>query len=190
MRAEPIILIVFLFAAGTSFAQTDQQKKAEEEELKKSYLYQWTDDKGVVHITDGLGKVPEKYRDKAVKLESPKRDESGQGEQRTYEQVTPADEEGREEDRKAEWQQRMKEARKRLADAERRYQELDQKRTEALGKWGGAASGHLEGRVEAERIEREMNPVRQNINDARNEVEVVIPEAARKAGVPPGWLRE
>jgi hypothetical protein len=35
-----------------------------------------------------------------------------------------------------------------------------------------------------------MKQVQKEKDDARNEVEVVIPEAARKAGVPPGWLRE
>jgi phage-related minor tail protein len=190
MRSGPIIMIVFLFAAGAVFAQTDQQKKTEDEELKKSYLYQWTDDKGVVHITDGLGKVPEKYRDKAVKLETPKRDESGQGEQRTFEQSTPAEQnEEREENNKAEWQQRMKLARQRLTDAERSYQELDQKRNEALVRWAGGASGRIEDRMEAERIEQEMKEAQKEKDDARREVEVVIPEAARKAGVPPGWLR-
>jgi hypothetical protein len=184
-------MIVFLFAAGMAFAQADQQKKTEDEELKKSYLYQWTDDKGVVHITDGLGKVPEKYRDKAVKLESPKKDEFGQGQQRIDERFTPAEQdEEREENSKAEWQQRMKLARQRLTDAERSYQELDQKRNEALVRWAGGASGRLEDRAQAERIEQEMKQVQKEKDDARNEVEVVIPEAARKAGVPPGWLRE
>ena len=190
MRSIITLTIAFLFAAGAVFAQVDQQKQPE---AKKSYLYKWTDDKGIAHITDGLGKVPKKYRDRAVQLESQSTDETT-GEQqlqkRTVAPPTYNDQTGIDEDRKAEWQERMKDARKRLADAEQRYRVLDQKRTEALGKWGGsAASGHLEGQAEAARIEQEMKQVRQEIDDARNQVENIIPDEARKAGVPPGWLR-
>jgi hypothetical protein len=35
-----------------------------------------------------------------------------------------------------------------------------------------------------------MKEVQKQIDEARNMVDVVIPEEARKAGVPPGWLRE
>jgi hypothetical protein len=35
-----------------------------------------------------------------------------------------------------------------------------------------------------------MKGVQSEIDAARNDLDVVIPEEARKAGVPPGWLRE
>jgi hypothetical protein len=186
MRSILLLTFVFLFTGGTVFAQADQQKQAE---VKKSYLYKWIDDKGVSHITDGLGKVPKRYRDRAVQMESQNTDETpavpqvlqGSG----YSDQTEIDHE-----RKLEWQDRMRDARKRLADAEQRYRELDRKRTEALEKWGGVASGHLEGREEANSIEQEMRQTQQEIDAARNQVENVIPDEARKAGVPPGWLRE
>jgi uncharacterized protein YukE len=191
MRSIITLTLVFFFAAVTVFAQVDQQKQPE---VKKSYLYKWTDDKGIAHITDGLGKVPKKYRDRAVQLESQSTDETT-GEQQLQKGAaapsTYTDQTGIDEDRKAEWQERMKDARKRQADAEQRYRELDQKRTEALGKWGGsAASGHLEGQEEAARIDQEMKQVQQEIDDAKNQIKNVIPDEARKAGVPPGWLRE
>ena len=44
--------------------------------------------------------------------------------------------------------------------------------------------------MKAQKIEEEMQQVQREIDSARNEVENVIPEQARKAGVPPGWLRE
>jgi len=191
MRSIITLTIVFVFAVVTVFAQVDQQKQPE---AKKSYLYQWTDDKGIAHITDGLGKVPKKYRDRAVQMESQSTEETTGEQQPQKGTVAPPtynDQTGIDEDKKAEWQERMKTARKRLADAEQRYRALDQQRTEAFGKWGGsAASGHLEGQEEAARIEQEMKQVRQEIDDARNQVENIIPDEARKAGVPPGWLRE
>ena len=182
MRISIMIVMVLLVTAGTAFSQTDQQQT--------NYLYQWTDEQGVVHITDGLGNVPQKYRDKALRMEQSKSKESGQpGQQGTY---TPRvlDEEGANADAKAEWQMRMKDARQRLAGAEQRYADLDQKRLEALGRWGGPASGQLSGPADAARIEEEMRAVQKEIDSIKREIEVVIPDEARKAGVPPGWLRE
>lgn len=189
MRSFIALTIVLLFAAGTVVAQVDQQKQPE---VKKSYLYQWIDDKGIAHVTDNLGAVPKKYREKVFIVEQPQsKEEPAQGRPQLSPPSSPVDVQGIEEDRKAEWQERMRDARKRQADAEQRYRELDQKRTDALGKWGGSAvSGRLEGQAEAARIEQEMKKVRQEIDDAKNQVENVIPEEARKAGVPPGWLRE
>jgi hypothetical protein len=189
MRSLITLTIVFLIAAGTAFAQVDQQKQAE---VKKSYLYKWIDDKGVAHVTDNLGMVPKQYREKVLVIEQPQRTEEPAARQP---QLSPPssseDDQWLEEDRKASWQERMRDARKRLADAKQRYRALDRKRIEALEKWGGsAASGHLEGRAEADRIEQEMKQVQREIDDARNQIENVIPEEGRKAGIPPGWLRE
>ncbi len=196
MRTGLFIAAGLLVAALTAYAQTGgrtgEQKQAQpqEQKEKKSYLYQWTDDKGVTHITDELGKVPKKYRDKALTLESSKEGEAAQGQQK---RASPSDytrEEEREANQKAHWQQRMREAKQRLADAEQRYRDLDQRRSELLGRWGGVASGRLQEREEAERITKEMQQVQREIDNARNQVEVVIPDEARKAGAEPGWLRE
>ncbi len=195
-----IILTTFLLLTTVSpiFSQAaDQPGGSEEEnqEEKKSYFYQWTDSKGVVHITDGLGKVPEKYRSRAKKLEVlPGEDIGGRGGQGEY--VQPFDSRAQQEseqDLKQEWQLRMKEAKQRLLGAEQRYRELKKKKDELLEKWGGVAaleSGHFEGRAEAERLDEEMKQAQREIDSARNEIEVVIPDEARKASIPPGWLRE
>jgi hypothetical protein len=192
MRPDIILALFLVVAAGTGFAQTAEQKPAEDKEPRKHHLYEWTDDKAVVHITDELGKVPPKYRDQARQVEVPKKEKAAEGrqEQQTISGPGHPNAQGREEAGKAEWQRRMKDARQRLADAERRYWALDQKRREALEKWGGPASGRREGLVEAERIEQEMRQAQREIDNARNRIEVVLPEEARKAGVPPGWLRE
>ncbi len=182
MRISIMIVMVLLVTAGAAFSQTDQT----------SYLYQWTDEKGVVHITDGLGNVPEKYRNKALRIEQSKnKDESGQqGQQEIYTQPRVPDDVGEDTVAKAEWQMRIKDARNRLAAAEQRYAELDQQRQDALGRWGGPASGQLSGPAEAAQIEEQMRAVQNEIDSIKREIDVVIPDEARKAGVPPGWLRE
>jgi hypothetical protein len=182
-----LILVLMSFTV-TVFAQVAEHEQIEEKEPEKRYLYQWTDDKGVVHISDGLGKVPEEYRADAVRIDQPDEDETGvkspvRQRQNSYTGTTDVR-------AKARWQQRIRAAKKRLTAAERRYQKLDQKRNELLGSWGGPASGRRAGVVEAEKVELEMKEVQREIDAARNERDIVIPEEARKAGIPPGWLRE
>lgn len=190
MRIFIFIATFLMLGANTVCAQEEQRQQPAAKDQQKTYLYQWIDDKGIAHVTDNLGNVPAKYRKKVLMLEqSPTEQEPVQPQPRVT-APSRTDESANEEYAKTEWQQRMKDARVRLADAERRYQDLDKKRTEALGKWGGVASGRLEGRMEAEQIAEQMKQVQKEIDDARNQLENVIPEEARKAGVPPGWLRE
>jgi uncharacterized protein YukE len=178
--------------AMTVYAQADQQGQTEVKETTKSYLYQWTDEKGTVNIADGLDKVPKAYRDTAVKMGQPSKEDADQKQQVQQQPGYPsrsgsgaADDAG-----KGVWQQRMSGAKQRLAAAEKKYQELDQRRNELLQSWGGPASGRLDTRTEADSVEQEMRNVQREIDAARNDLDVVIPEEARKAGIPPGWLRE
>ncbi len=190
-----ILMTLLLAGASTAFAQTagqDGEQGEKKQEERKSVLYQWIDGKGNAHITDDLNKVPSKYRAKAKRLETT------EGTEETPSVAPPQEDEEierevrdeREANLREEWQLRMKTAQRRLADAEHRYQALEEKKKSLAGSWGGPASGHLETREEAERIDQEMQQVQKEIDDARNEIEHVIPEEARKAGVPPGWLRE
>jgi hypothetical protein len=186
------LILVFTGFAMTVFAQADPQVQTEDKEQQQSHLYQWTDEKGIVHITDSLGMVPKQYRDKAVKLKQQKKEGFDQGQQVQQEPTYPSGAESGAADAavKREWQERMRDAKERLDSTEKRYQELDQRRNELLRSWGGPASGHLIERSEVENIEQEIKDVQREIDKARNDVDVVIPEQARKAGIPPGWLRE
>jgi len=191
--SKNILLILMLMGfAVTVHAQVDQQAQTGDKEHKESVLYQWTDEKGVVNITDGLDKVPKAYRDKAIKISQPTGEEADQAQQVQQRPVSPsgAGPQGADTAAKAGWQQRMRTAKQRLASAETRYQGLAQRRNELIQSWGGVASGRLDTRNEADSIEQEMKGVQSEIDAARNELDVVIPEEARKAGVPPGWLRE
>lgn len=178
----------------TAFAQEDPlvQTGEEKKDVEESFLYQWTDDKGIVHITDSLGKVPKQYHDKAIKLTQPDREDVDQGGQAQQPSVYPsgAQSEGDSASQKGAWQQRMRGAKQRLADAEKRYQALDEKRNELLRNWGADAFGMRTGRIEAENIELQMKEVQKEMDEARNDIDVVIPDEARRDGIPPGWLRE
>ncbi len=194
---KPVLLIIMmLLLAGVPavHAQTSAQDGGPAEtkqEEQKNVLYQWTDGKGVVHITDDLNKIPEKYRPNARRLETTPGAEETPGGPGRQPSVSPPSgySDDRDADRKAEWQGRMKAAKQKLADAERRYRELEEQRNILLRGWGGPASGHIAGREEADRIDQQMTQVQKEIDDTKNYIEVGLPDEARKAGVPPGWLR-
>lgn len=187
--------LAFCFAAGLVFVSGMQGQEQENREPKKSTLYQWTDERGGVHITDDPAKVPPRYHSSVRALDSyatdetpsaqavpqPGRESSGGG------AASGEDIEHRE---RAVWQKRISDAGKRIAVAERRLAELEKQRDVLLQAWGGPASGRVEGRVEIARMESEITTVRQELDAARRELEVEIPEEARRAGVPAGWLRE
>jgi uncharacterized protein YukE len=185
-------MLMLLGFAMTVHAQEDQQVQTGKKEVKKSFLYQWTDKKGIAHITDDLDKVPKAYREKATKLKQPEKEDDDQGQEAQQPSVYPSGAQSEVADAasKAVWQQRMKDARQRLASAERRYQELEKQRDELLRIWGGPASGRLADRTEVDKVEQQMKDVQKEMDDARNDINVVIPEDARKAEIPPGWLRE
>jgi len=185
------ILLLLVLPVSAALAQTAPDST--NEQVKKRYLYQWTDSKGGVHITDDLSDVPEQYRSKARKIEE-KKSEEPSGQQKAPERFTPqSGSEGSEaatEASKAMWQERLREWKDRLAKAEQQYKDLDRERTELLGSRGSVAYAPIADRLKAQKIEQQMQDVQREIDNAKNMIENVIPEQARKAGVPPGWLRE
>jgi hypothetical protein len=189
MRIFLLIMTILSLAVAPAGAQTDEG--SEDQELKKHYLYEWTDDKGVPHITDGLGKVPERYRSKARKVESPTKQEA-EPERQLRERSGSLDAGTGEADaaERAEWQRRVREWKQRLANAEQQYGELTRNKDDLFRKWGSPALAPPETRLKAEEIDQQMKDVREEMDNARAMIETVIPEEARKAGVPPGWLRE
>jgi len=167
---------------------------------ERRFLYQWIDERGSVHITDSLEKVPGQFREKASRVEQG----AAPGvEPQQMEPERPAPEGGsfgfsqddlsaqNEEDRKLEWQQRMYDARQRMADAEARIRSASEKLKVLQQKSGYGLYGYTpEAQAEVARLEEEIARAQTELDYARDQVENVIPEQARKAGVPPGWLRE
>jgi hypothetical protein len=160
------------------------------------YLYQWKDDQGVVNVTDDMDKVPPKYRSTATQLLQPGVDKeeqrSGEARKEQSQNVDTGSSLDRDEIRKAEWQQKMLDAKNRLMVAEERYSRLEQRKNELMSRTGssGAALPTQEMLDEMNSLTGELAKAKIDVDNARNEIEVTIPDQARRAGIPPGWLRE
>jgi hypothetical protein len=149
----------------------------------------------MVHVTDSLDKVPEQYRSQ-VKQHDMSRPAEADGSQQATQPVaqpgggalTGAGDDGQ----KAEWQQQLKAAKQKLADAEGRQRSLAQRKAQLASQWGSAGAALPPQNVvdEMKQIDADLKRTEQEIAEARRAVDVEIPDAARKAGVPPGWLRE
>lgn len=176
-----------LFLSGTAWAEDPNSPSEQKEERR--FLYQWTDEKGIVHITDNLGNVPEKFRERAKQSELiPEKEGIGAVPEREAEPYQP--EIGNEQRLKAEWQQRFKDARSRLEKAEARRIQLEKEKADLFAAWGSYALAPIANRQRAEEIDAELEEVQKEIDEARRYIEITLPDEARKAGVPPGWLRE
>lgn len=187
MKYLIVIFGALFILAGPAFSET---AGSGDDDLKKVFLYEWKDDKGDAHIADSLGKVPERYRSKVRKLESVKGPEIDPGSQgyggKGYSSSLYSDDaEG-----KANWQRRITSWKSQLSGAEARYRELERERSELFRAWGSAALAPIEKRLRAEQIDQELKEVQKEIDEAKEMINRVIPEEARKAGVPPGWLRD
>lgn len=193
MKLVAIILFVFILSTPLcrSYGQSDTSGAEQQEGEKKRYLYIWKDDRGNVHASNDLGRVPERYRGRIERIPEPA--ESMEQPTIIIEphtiQLEP-EHMPNEQAQKAVWQGRMREAKDRLKKAEERYKDLQIEREGLFRQWGSPAYAPLDVRERAVQIEEELAEAREEINNARHDLDVVIPEDARKAGIPPGWLRE
>jgi len=188
--ARFLILTVFvLITVGGDHATAGDEKR---------YLYQWTDGQGNVGVADDLTKVPQQYRAKAKRMQQPGAADPGQDSRDMRQQAaqeerqdigSPADDD---DIKKAEWQQRVHEAKRRAEAAQGRLSDLERRKAELMTQWGGAGAALPPQHVldEIAKIEADKVQARRDVDKANEEVNVTIPDQARKAGIPPGWLRE
>jgi len=158
-------------------------------------IFRWKDDQGMVHVTDSLDKVPEQYRDQVNKYDRSRPDDAG-GRQPA---AQPAAQSGGKaptgaggDGQTSALQAQLRAAKQRLASAEGRQRSLEQRKAQLASQWGSAGSSLPPQNVvdEMKQIDADIQRAGQEIAEARRAIDVDIPEAARKAGVPPGALRE
>jgi hypothetical protein len=164
-------------------------------------IYQWTDSNGAIHFTDDPGKIPKKYHDTVQEVVRPP-DEESESDGASSPEARPAtkprpepapdsdrasppeavDAHGHNRDwwqqRVQEWQDKKTEAQAKLADAQERLG-----RERFLNQTTGNAK-----RIQD--ISAEVSTYDAEILEAENMLTDGLPDEARKAQAPPGWLRE
>jgi hypothetical protein len=161
-------------------------------------IYQWTDSKGVVHFTDDPGKVPKKYHDTVLEVQPPDEESEPNGtpspEGRPTSKPVPApdadeyspseavDAYGHNRDwwrqRVQEWRDKKAEAQAKLADAQERL---------GRERFLNQTAGNMK-RIQD--ISAEVSMFEEQVREAEHMLAEELPDEARKAQAPPGWLRE
>ena len=187
MKTKAVICMLFVLLAAPLALCAQTEPAGTGTDQLPQYVYQWTDDQGVVHMSDDMSAVPKKFRAKVQrkKLEPPEQQENGEG------QARPAPEAPAVSD--AEFQQGLRtdalklrylDWQERLDKAQTQYRQLEQRRGDIIGKWGSVAIAPIALRLEVEQIDKDMKETQAEIDEAKNMLENVLPEEARKAGIP------
>jgi hypothetical protein len=188
MKRTPVSAAILLCIGMALLAH---QTFGADEEKNKPKLYTWTDERGHTNITDDIGKVPEKHRGSVSVMEqTPGKGKAGAAPRPPETQPLPSSAPEDEAAVKAEWQDKIRSWEQKLAAAQDRRRRLEDERADLFRAWGSPAMAPIANRQRAEAIDTELQDVQREINEAKNMLDVVIPEEARKAGVPPGWLRK
>ncbi len=167
-------------------------------------LYKWVDDKGTVHFTDNLTSIPEKYRDQIQTQTQPGPTPSPPQATPSPPRVTPqpappapataasepsvrfTDRLGRDEQW---WRAQAKEWNDKLVDAQKKLDELKKDLKTADEEEGVKYKPkHLRRQV-IRPSEAEMKGLEDQIAEAKNMLENVLPKEAAADGADPSWLR-
>lgn len=146
--------------------------------------YEWTDDAGVIHLTDDVSKIPSKYRGRVQEVTVPDTQPSPENQPSdTPQPSSPSSTRTEDVDLKGHnkqwWQQRLQEWRGRKATAE-------QNLAKARDRYNRLYSSH----EPLGDVRQEIEQYETDIRGADRMIDDVIPDEARKAGAPPGWLRD
>ncbi len=176
IRSTILFTILFvLFVSGLSWAE----------------VYKWIDDKGVVHFTDDITQVPEKYRPKAERMGLPADKEKTKDEadlQQKKEEIY-RDRLGRGEDY---WKGRVEEWRKKLRESQAKLEALRTKYNALTERFNDSKSTAERGSIRRERdqVKSEMDQIRTQVEEAKEMLERKIPDEAEIYKAKPEWVKQ
>jgi hypothetical protein len=161
-------------------------------------VYKWVDEKGVVHFTDDITQIPEKYRPQTKTLEYP--EESGEtkiedesSSQKTVEKTQPKGEDYRDSVGRGEdyWKGRVKEWSKKLSEAQEKLGELRVRYNELTEKFNSSKSTVERANIRKERdlIQEEIEISKNQIEEAKQMLEKKIPEEAEIFKAKQEWIK-
>jgi hypothetical protein len=169
-------------------------------------IYQWKDEKGTVHFTDDVGKIPEKYQDQVKKKETPREPAAApplappaSSTKVPSDKVRPAppaagiekkDILGRGEDwwrdKAMEWKQKLIKAQKDYADAQAALKAKDKELEDAKFK-PKSFQRRLQDEIKV--LEEKANAQKNQVDEAKNMLEKGLPKQAEEYRADPSWVR-
>jgi hypothetical protein len=161
-------------------------------EVSFAEVYRWVDENGMVHFTDDLIQVPEKYRPKAERVGLP----GETGESKIEGGATPKKKEEPYRDRLGRgeeyWKGRVEEWRKKLMESQERLELLRAKYNELTERYNDSKSTAERGalRKEREQVKNEMDQCKIRIDEAKDIIEKKIPEEAELYKAKPEWIKQ
>ena len=161
-------------------------------EISLAEVYKWVDENGVVHFTDDIIQVPEKYRPKAerIGLSEEKGESKIEGDPTAKKKEEPyRDRLGRGEEY---WKGRVEEWRKKLIESQARLEVLRTKYNELTERFNDSKSTAERANLRRERdqVKKEMDQFRIQIDEAKNMIEKKIPEEAEIYKAKPEWVKQ
>ncbi len=172
--------------------------------------YQWVDEKGTVHFTDDVGKIPEKYQDQVKEKKTPKEPAPArspspapaparspspsirppQGKAPPEPSVEKKDILGRGEewwrDQASEWKQRLIKAQKDYEAAQAALKAKDKELEDAKFK---PKSFQRKLQDEVKVLEEKVNAQKNQVDEAKNMLEKDLPKQAEEYQADPSWVR-
>jgi len=161
-------------------------------EISFAEVYKWVDEKGVVHFTDDITQIPEKYRPKTEKMGIPEE----KGETKVEGELTPKQKEEMYKDRLGRgedyWKGRLEEWRKKLRELQDRLETLRAQYNGLTERYNDSKSTAERGNLKKERdqVKNEMDQIKIEIEEAKNMIEKKIPEEAELYKAKPEWIRQ
>jgi chromosome segregation ATPase len=175
MMKRILLILLFIFIAEISFAE----------------VYKWVDEKGVVHFTDDLGQIPEKYRKtiEEMGLSEERKEPKTEGESLPKKKEdTYRDRLGRGEEY---WRGRVEEWKKKLETLQDSVESLRLRYNDLTEKFNTSKSSAERATIrnEREQIKNEMDQFRIQIAEAKEMLEKKIPEEANLYKAKPEWVK-
>jgi flagellar motility protein MotE (MotC chaperone) len=160
-------------------------------ELSFAQAYKWVDEKGVIHFTDDITQVPEKYRPGVERIGLPEEKAVTKAEDKSPpkgKEDAYKDRFGRGEEfwraRADDWRKKLKVAQERLESLRAKYNELTERFNDSRS---SVERANL--RKERDQIKSEMDQCKNQIEEARVMLEKKIPEEAELAQAKQEWIK-
>ena len=171
-----IILILFiLFSIAPSYGE----------------VFKWVDEKGQVHFTDDITRIPEKYRKAIEEIQVKEDKEEAKTESGPLQKKQGDDYKDRLGRGEEYWKGRVEEWRKKLQSLQERLEGLRLKYNNLTEKFNTSTSSVERATIrnEREQIKDQMDQLRVQIGEAREMLEKKIPEEAALYKAKPDWTR-